>query len=49
MDQLNWYWVTFALTVPPLVGGVLAFPFWRRDQAIFGNETTAGLVLRLSP
>ena len=37
MDQLNWYWVTFSLTVPPLVGGLVAFPFWRKDQAIFGN------------
>jgi hypothetical protein len=37
MDHLNWYWVTFSLTVPPLVGGLFAFPFWKRDQAIFGN------------
>ena len=26
-----------SLTVPPVVGGLIAFPFWRRDQAIFGN------------
>ena len=37
MDQLNWYWVTISLIVPPLVGGLIALPFWRRDQAIFGN------------
>jgi hypothetical protein len=37
MNQLNWYWVTFSLTVPPLAGGLVAFPFWRKDQAIFGN------------
>jgi TRAP-type mannitol/chloroaromatic compound transport system permease small subunit len=37
MDQLNWSWILVALTVPPLAGGLLAFPFWRRDQAIFGN------------
>ncbi len=37
MNQLNWYWIALSLTVPPLVGGLLAFPFWRNDQAIFGN------------
>lgn len=37
MDHVNWYWVTFSLTVPPLVGGLLALPFWQKDQAIFGN------------
>ena len=37
MNHLNWYWVTFSLTVPPLAGGLVAFPFWRKDQAIFGN------------
>ena len=37
MNQLNWYWITVSLTIPPLVGGLIAFPFWRRDQAIFGN------------
>src|SRR5258706_7452145 len=37
MNQLNWYGIAVSLTVPPLVGGLIAFPFWRRDQAIFGN------------
>lgn len=37
MHQLNWYWLGLSLAVPPLVGGLLAFPFWRKDQAIFGN------------
>jgi hypothetical protein len=37
MNHLNWYWVTISLIVPPLVGGLIAFPFWRKDQAIFGN------------
>lgn len=26
-----------SLVVPPIVGGLIAFPFWRKDQAIFGN------------
>jgi hypothetical protein len=37
MNQLNWFWIGVSLAVPPVVGGLLAFPFWRRDQAIFGN------------
>jgi hypothetical protein len=37
MHQLNWYWIGVSLIVPPLAGGLLAFPFWRKDQAIFGN------------
>jgi len=37
VHQLNWFWIVLSLTVPPLVGGLIAFPFWRKDQAIFGN------------
>ena len=37
MDQVNWHWIAFSLTVPPLVGALLALPFWWKDQAIFGN------------
>jgi hypothetical protein len=37
MDQVNWYWIVLSLTVPLLVGGLLALPFWWKDQAIFGN------------
>lgn len=37
MNQVNWYWIGLSLSVPPLVGGLFAFPFWRKDQAIFGN------------
>lgn len=37
MDHLNWYWVTISLIVPPLAGGLVALPFWRKNQAIFGN------------
>jgi len=37
MNQLNWYWIVVQAIAPPLVGGLIALPFWRRDQAIFGN------------
>jgi hypothetical protein len=37
MDTLSWPWIVLALTVPPLVGVLLAYPFWRRTEVIFGN------------
>lgn len=37
MDHVNWNWIGLSMTVPFLVGGLLAYPFWRKDQAIFGN------------
>ncbi|SRR6266851_7509498 len=37
MQQLNWHWIAVSLVVPPLAGGLLALPFWLKDQAIFGN------------
>src|SRR5260221_4090077 len=37
MNQVTWYGITVSLGIPPLIGGLIAFPFWRRDQAIFGN------------
>jgi hypothetical protein len=37
MNQLNWFWIGLSLVVPPIVGGLVALPFWRKDQAIFGN------------
>jgi hypothetical protein len=35
--QLNWPYIALAMTAPPLIGGLLAFPFWRMGQPIFGN------------
>lgn len=37
MDQLNWNWIWFSLSVPLVVGALLALPFWWKNQAIFGN------------
>ena len=44
MDHLNWYWVTMSLIVPPLAAGLVALPFWRHDQAIFGNIFATAIV-----
>jgi hypothetical protein len=37
MDHVNWFWIGLSLTIPFVVGGVLALPFWWKGQAIFGN------------
>jgi hypothetical protein len=34
---LNWYWISIAATVPAILGLLVAIPFWRRSEAIFGN------------
>ena len=37
MKGLSWSWIALESTVVPLVGLIAAFPFWRKDQTIFGN------------
>jgi Na+/proline symporter len=54
VKQLSWFWIALALSVPPLAGVLLASPFWRRNQPIFGNivgttvifGSAVGLILR---
>jgi hypothetical protein len=37
VTQLNWNWIALGALVPPLVGMLLAYPLWRKEQMIFGN------------
>ena len=54
MPNLNWFWIAFALSVPGLVGGLIAIPLWLRGEPIFGNlagtavifGAALGLILR---
>ena len=34
---LNWYWIGIAVLVPTMIGILVATPFWRRSEPIFGN------------
>jgi len=51
---LNWYWISLALTLPPLAGGLLAYLFWRKGQSTIGSivgtavifGVAVGLILR---
>lgn len=37
VSELNWFWITVALTVPTLSGALIAYPLWRSGQPILGN------------
>jgi hypothetical protein len=37
LTELSWNWILFGATVPPVVGLLLALPFWRKLSMIFGN------------
>ena len=37
VNGLSWFWIALALTVPPVVGGLIAFPIWLKEQPILGN------------
>ena len=37
LDELSWLWIALAMTLPPLVALLIAFPFWRKGGMIFGN------------
>ncbi|HEX2455003.1 MAG TPA: hypothetical protein VHI99_14980 [Vicinamibacterales bacterium] len=54
MNGLNWYWIALELTLAPAAGFLLAYPLWRKGQAILGNiagtvaifGTAIGLIFR---
>jgi hypothetical protein len=37
VNELSWSWIALALTVPPIVALLVAFPFWRKRQMTFGS------------
>jgi len=44
VHEVSWFWIAIALTVPGLVGGAVAFPFWSQAQPIFGNLVGTGVI-----
>jgi hypothetical protein len=44
VDELNWPWIALELTAVPLAALLVAFPFWRNDQSIFGNIAGAAVI-----
>ena len=54
MNGLSWSWIAVALTIPSVVGGLVALPIWLKGEPIFGNlagtavifGAAVGLILR---
>ena len=44
MNELSWFWIALALTVPTLVAGLVAFPLWWRGQPILGNLAGSAVI-----
>lgn len=44
VNELNWFWIAVALTAPIVAGGLVAYPFWRLGQPIFGNIVGAAVI-----
>ena len=44
MTGFNWRYIALALTVPPLAGLLVAFPFWWRSRMTLGNIVATGVV-----
>lgn len=44
MNGLQWFWIALELTVAPLLGLLVAFPFWRKGGMIFGNIAGTAMI-----
>ncbi len=44
MSGLSWFWIGLQLAMPPAVGWLIAWLFWRIDQPIFGNLAGSGVL-----
>ena len=41
---LSWNWIALMGSVPLVVGLIVAYPFWRRSEPIFGNILGTGII-----
>jgi predicted secreted protein len=48
MPGLNWYWISVAGALPFLLAMLVAYPFWRRSEAIFGNIIATAVIFAFS-
>jgi hypothetical protein len=44
VNELSWHWITLGATVPPVLALLVAFPFWWKEQPIFGNLAGTGVI-----
>jgi hypothetical protein len=44
-NELSWSWIALMLTLPPVLGVLVAFPLWRKDQMILGNVAGTAVIV----
>ena len=44
-NGLNWYWIFLQLAIPPVIGVLIAIPFWRKSDFILGNVIGSAVIL----
>jgi hypothetical protein len=44
LNGLSWSWIALEIAAAPLVGLLVAFPFWRKGEMIFGNVVATGFI-----
>ena len=41
---MSWYWITVALIAPIILGLLIAWPLWRRDQGTLGSAIGSSII-----
>jgi hypothetical protein len=44
VNGLNWSMIALMATIPPVAGGLVAFPIWRAKQPILGNLAGSAVI-----
>jgi hypothetical protein len=44
VNELNWFYISLEATIPPVVGALVALPFWLKEQPIFGNLAGTAII-----
>ncbi len=44
VTDLSWFAIGLMAAIPPLVGALLAYPFWKRSQPILGNLAGSAVI-----
>lgn len=44
VNELNWFYIGLESVVPPIVGLIVALPFWLKEQPIFGNLAGSAII-----
>ena len=45
MNELNWSWIALMATLPGLLGVLVAYPVWRKEEIILGNLAGTAIIL----